>query len=64
VTSIRDHSFRLDSPGQSMSWKEKEFIMFCTLYIIGKGGTTLYTIGNQDIERSVKQMGLYWKLTC
>jgi hypothetical protein len=31
VTSIRDRSFHLDSPGQSMSWKE--FLMFCTLSV-------------------------------
>ena len=31
VTSIRDHSFHLDSPGQSMSWKEQVFLMFCIL---------------------------------
>ena len=30
MTSIRDHSFHLDSPGQSMSWKERVFLMFCT----------------------------------
>jgi hypothetical protein len=33
VTSISDHNFQLDSPGQSMSWKEQEFIMFCTLSV-------------------------------
>ena len=31
VTSIRDHIFHLDSPGQSMSWKEQVFLMYCTL---------------------------------
>jgi hypothetical protein len=30
ITSIRDHSFQLDSPGQSMSWKEQVSLMFCT----------------------------------
>ena len=29
--SIGDHSFHLDSPGRSMSWKEQVFLMFCTL---------------------------------
>ena len=29
MTSIRDHSFHLESPGQSMSWKEQVFLMFC-----------------------------------
>uniref|UniRef100_A0A4W5MYU5 Apoptotic peptidase activating factor 1 n=1 Tax=Hucho hucho TaxID=62062 RepID=A0A4W5MYU5_9TELE len=33
VTSIRDHSFYLDSPGQSMSWKEQVCIMCCTLSV-------------------------------
>ena len=33
VTSIRDHSFHLDSPGQAMSWKEQVFLMFCTLSV-------------------------------
>ena len=33
VTSIRDHHFHLDSPGQSMSWKEQVFLMFCTLSV-------------------------------
>jgi hypothetical protein len=30
---IRDHSFHLDSPGQSISWKEQVFIMICTLSV-------------------------------
>jgi hypothetical protein len=29
VTSTRDHSFHLDSPGQSMWWKEQVFLMYC-----------------------------------
>jgi hypothetical protein len=33
VTSIRDHSFYLDSPGQSISWKEQLSLMFCTLSV-------------------------------
>jgi hypothetical protein len=33
VTSIRDHSFHLDSPGQTMSWKEQVFLMFCALSV-------------------------------
>ena len=30
VTSIRDHSFYLDSPGQSTVWKEQVFLILCT----------------------------------
>ena len=30
---IRVHSFHLDSPGPSMSWKEQVFLMFCTLSV-------------------------------
>ena len=33
VTSIRDHSFHQDSPGQSMSRKEQVFLIFCTLSV-------------------------------
>jgi hypothetical protein len=36
VTSIRDHSFHPDSPGQSMSQKEQVFIMFCSLSVHNK----------------------------
>ena len=30
-------SFHLDSPGQSMLWKEQVFIMFCTITVLGNG---------------------------
>ena len=33
MQSIRDHSFHLDSPDQSISWKEQVFLMFCTLSV-------------------------------
>ena len=33
MASIRDHSFYLDSPGQSISWKEQVFLMFCILSV-------------------------------
>jgi hypothetical protein len=31
MTSIRHHSFHADLHGQSMSWKEQVFLMFCVL---------------------------------
>jgi hypothetical protein len=37
VTSIRDQSFDLDSPGQSMSWKEQVFLMLCAQCIVDQG---------------------------
>ena len=33
VDLTRDHSFHLNSSGQSMSWKEQVFLMFCTLSV-------------------------------
>jgi hypothetical protein len=32
-----NHSFHLDSPGQSMSRKEQVFLMFCTLSVYKEG---------------------------
>ena len=33
MTTIRDQSFDLDSPGLSMSWKERVILRFCTLSV-------------------------------
>ena len=30
MTSIRNHFFHLGLPGQSVSWKEQLYLMFCT----------------------------------
>ena len=34
MTSRSNPSFHLDSPGQSMSWKELVFLMFCTFSVV------------------------------
>jgi hypothetical protein len=46
MTSIRDHSFHLDSPGQSMSWKENVFLMFCTLSVLTSNKLLIYASNN------------------
>ena len=33
MTSIRDHRFHLDWPGQPMSWKEQVLLMFCIISV-------------------------------
>jgi hypothetical protein len=50
VTSIRDRSFPLDSPGQSMSWKEQVFLMFCTLSVCFESGCERAWCGIRKFE--------------
>ena len=61
-SEIRDHGVHLDSPGQSMSWKEQVFLMLCILgvlytylylmpiwYQVWKPNATLYCIAAESV---------------
>ena len=50
LPSKRDH---LDSPGQSMSWKEQVFLMFCTLSVYLELEANEYLIMKQFLKSNV-----------